>query len=108
MDGMIEITYTVLCNSDINKDVKLEEILSNEKVLRVLKAEFVKGLRNIELYSDDDSSVTFKTAKEHFKLLVSKNDFADILELAEEDAKKHKRFKKGCDGIEIVNIVTID
>jgi len=108
MDGMIEVTYTLLCNSDTNKLIKIEEILANEIVLRVLKSEFAKGLRNIVLSSSDECSITFKTEKEHFKFMISKNDFADILELAEEDAKKHKRFKKGCDGIEIVNIITID
>ena len=41
-------------------------------------------------------------------MTVSKNDFADLLELAEEDARKHKRLKKECDGVELVDILTID
>jgi len=108
MEGMIEVTYTILCSSDTNKEVELKEILANEKILKLLKSEFVKGIRNIELLAKEESSVVFRTQKEHFIFRVSKNDFADIVELAEEDAKKHKRLKKGCDGIEIVNIVTID
>ncbi len=108
MEGMIQVTYTILCSGDTNKEVTLQEIITNEKIVKLLKSEFTKGVRNIELLAQEKSSIVFKTQKENFELMVSKNDFADIVELAEEDAKKHKRFKKGCDGIEIVNIVTID
>ncbi len=108
MEGMIQVTYTILCSGDTNKEVSLEEILNNEKIAKLLKSEFSKGIRNIELLAQEKASIIFKTQKENFELVVSKNDFADIVELAEEDAKKYKRFKKGCDGIEIVNIITID
>ncbi|MDF1880643.1 hypothetical protein JHD50_04880 [Sulfurimonas sp. MAG313] len=49
-----------------------------------------------------------KTQKEVYTFTASKNDFADLLELAEEDARKHKRLKKECDGVELVDIVTVD
>ena len=104
----MKITYTVLCTSDINKEIGLEAILKNEKVLKALKSEFAKGLRNIALFSKENTTITIKTEKEHFEFMANKNDFADLLELAEEDAKKNKRLKKGCDGIELIDIVTIE
>ncbi len=108
MEGMIEVTYTVLCSSDINREITLEHILSNEKIVKLLKSEFAKGLRNMTISPKESTNLIFKTQKESYNLTVSKNDFADIVELAEEDAKKNKRFKKGCDGIEIVDIKTVD
>jgi hypothetical protein len=108
MDGMMKITYTVLCESDVSKEVGLEEILKNEKVLKAIKSEFAKGLRNIKLSAGENTAVSIKTDKEQYDFMASKNDFADLVELAEEDARKHKRIKKGCDGIELIDIITIE
>ena len=108
MDGMIKVNYTTLCESDVSKEVGVEELLKNEKVLKVIKSEFAKGLRNIVLSARENGIITLKTEKEQFEFVASKNDFADLLELAEEDARKHKRLKKGCDGVELIDIVTIE
>jgi hypothetical protein len=108
VDGMIKVSYTVMCNNDVNKEIGLSEILRNEKVLKTIKSEFAKGLRNIVLTSEEETNIFIKTQKEIFELTVHKNDFADLLELAEEDARKHKRMKKECDGVELVDIVTVD
>lgn len=108
MEGKMKVTYTVLCESDVNKEINLEEILSNEKVLKAIKSEFAKGLRNINLSAKENAAIIVKTEKEHFDFMASKNDFADLLELAEEDARKSKRLKKGCDGVELIDIITIE
>ncbi|MEA3418312.1 MAG: hypothetical protein U9Q90_02845 [Campylobacterota bacterium] len=108
MDGMMKVTYTVLCSSDVNKEISLEEILGNEKIVKAIKSEFAKGLRNIVLSTRENTTISIKTEKQLFDFTVGKNDFADLLELAEEDARKNKRLKKGCDGIELIDIVTID
>ena len=105
---MIEVYYTVMCKNDVALEVSLKELLENEKVMRAIKGEFAKGLRNIALSSKDDTTVFLKTDKEIFTFTASKNDFADLLELAEEDARKHKRLKKECDGVELVDIRTVD
>jgi hypothetical protein len=47
MDGKIIVTYKVLCQSDLNKDISLSDLLANEKVLKVIKSEFAKCLHNI-------------------------------------------------------------
>ncbi len=108
MEGMMKVTYTILCENDVSKEISLEEILSNEKVLKAIKSEFAKGLRNIIFSAKENATITVKTEKERFDFMASKNDFADLLELAEEDAKKNKRLKKGCDGIELIDIITIE
>jgi phosphosulfolactate phosphohydrolase-like enzyme len=108
MDGAMKVTYTILCSSDVNKEISLEDVLGNEKIVKAIKGEFAKGIRNIVLAAKENTKITIKTEKKQYEFQVSKNDFADLLELAEEDARKHKRFKKGCDGIELVDIVTID
>lgn len=105
---MIKVSYTVMCKNDVNKEIGLNEILVNEKVMKAIKSEFATGLRNLVLSQKEDTQVTIKTQKEVFEFSVSKNDFADLLEFAEEDARKHKRIKKECDGVELVDIITVD
>ena len=108
MEGMIKVSYTVMCKNDVSKEVNLNELLKNEKVMKAIKSEFATGLRNLALLAKEESIVYIKTQKEVFEFMASKNDFADLLELAEEDARKHKRFKKECDGVALVDIVTIE
>ena len=105
---MIQVSYTVMCKNDTNKEVNLKDILANEKVAKAIKSEFAKGVRNLALSHKEESTVFLKTQKEVYELTVSKDDFADLVELAEEDARKHKRIKKECDGVELVDILTID
>ena len=108
MEGMIEVSYIVLCANDTNKTVSLREAIADEKIERAIKAEFAKGIRNISLHISGEAEILIKTDKEIYTFKASKNDFADLVELAEEDARKNKRIKKGCEGVELVNIVTID
>ena len=105
---MIKVSYTVMCKNDVSKELSLAEIFANEKVEKAIKSEFAKGLRNLVLSHKEDAEVFLRTEKEVFEVTVSKNDFADLLELAEEDARKHKRIKKECDGVELVDILTVD
>ena len=108
MDGKIIVTYKILCQTDLNRDITLTELLSNEKVTKTIKSEFAKGLRNIELSTqNEEASLQISTIKEVHTLEVSKDDFADILTLAEEDATTKKLFKKDCDRVELVNIETL-
>lgn len=107
MTGTIMVTYKILCESDLNKIVLLEELFQNEKVAKVIKSEFAKGFRNIELNSLlTEASFSINTQKELYNFEVQKDDFADILVLAEEDAVNKKLFKKGCSRIELVDIET--
>jgi hypothetical protein len=108
MDGMIKVSYTVMCKNDASIELTLTQLLSNEKIAKAIKSEFATGLRNLSLIAKEHADVYIKTSKEVFEFNVNKNDFADLLELAEEDARKHKRFKKECDGVEIVDILTVD
>ncbi len=105
---MIKVSYTVMCKNDVSKEIGLSEILANEKVMKAIKSEFATGLRNLVLSQKEDTQVTIKTQKEVYEFSVSKNDFADLLEFAEEDARKHKRIRKECDGVELVDIITVD
>jgi hypothetical protein len=106
MDGMIKVSYTVMCKNDVSIELTLNQLLSNEKVIKAIKSEFASGLRHLALNYKENSDLIIKTAKEIFTFEVSKNDFADLLEFAEEDARKYKRLKKECDGVEIVDIET--
>lgn len=109
VNGKIEVTYKLLCKNDVNKEINLKELLANEKIVKLIKSEFAKGFRNINLVTNEECNDIFKieTVKELYKLEVQKNDFADILALAEEDAASRKLFKKDCNRIELVNIETI-
>ncbi|EDZ61992.1 hypothetical protein SMGD1_0089 [Sulfurimonas gotlandica GD1] len=108
MNGNIVITYKILCESDLNASVLLSELLLNDKVSKAIKSEFAKGLRNIELLTDaKDAQLRVETTKELYTFEVSKDDFADILVLAEEDATTKKLFKKDCERVELVDIETL-
>ena len=93
-----------MCKNDVNIELTLTELLKNEKVAKAIKSEFASGLRNLSLLAKQSSDIYIKTDKEIYTLEVDKNDFADLVELSEEDARKHKRFKKECEGIELVDI----
>jgi hypothetical protein len=108
MEGMIKVNYTVMCKNDVHIELDMKALLENEKVLKVIKSEFAKGLRNIDVLSRENTELLIKSHKTVYEFMASKNDFADLLELAEEDARKHKRLKKECDGVELVDIVTVD
>jgi len=105
---MIKVSYTIMCKNDVSREISLSDLFANEKVEKAIKSEFAKGLRNLVLSSTEDTEIFLKTQKEVFEFTVSKNDFADILEFAEEDARKHKRIKKECDGVELVDILTLE
>ncbi|MGB6018281.1 MAG: hypothetical protein WBF77_01680 [Sulfurimonadaceae bacterium] len=108
MKGKMNITYKVLCQKDTNQEITIDALLNNEKVAKVIKSEFGQGLRNLVLSSEDkEALLTLATEKELYEFEVSKNDFADILDLAEENAKSRKLLKKECDRVEIVDIETM-
>ena len=109
MDGKIMVTYKIMCKNDFNLELTIEKLLLNEKVAKIIKSEFAKGIRNIELFSkDNDCNIKIETVKELYEFEVNKDDFADIITLAEEDASSRKLMKKDCSFIELVNIETIN
>jgi len=102
------VTYKILCKADLNKEIKIDELLANEKIAKAIKSEFAKGFRNIVLISDDNSAkVKIETLKELHSFEVDKNDFADILVLAEEHAIANKLIKKDCERVELMDIETL-
>ena len=109
MDGKIMVTYKILCKTDFNVDVTIEQLLANEKVAKIIKSEFAKGIRNIDFaYKNTDCKIKIETQKELFQFEASKNDFADLVSLAEDDATTRKLNKKECIGIELVDIEIIN
>ena len=107
MDGTIMVSYKILCEADLNIEVSLQELLKNENVLKSIKSEYAKGSRNITFSSKTDAIVKIESSKDVHTFEVSKDDFADLLTLAEEDAKNKKLFKKDCERIELVDIETL-
>ena len=107
MEGTMKVSYKMLCDGDAYNEVSLTEILENEKVAKAIKSEFAKGLRNIALSTSEDVKIEISTDKEIFEFEAEKKDFADLIELAEEDAREHKRTKKGCSGVELVDFETL-
>jgi len=108
MNGTILVTYKILCKADLNKTLALEELLRNEKIAKLIKSEYAKGFRNLTLLADNkESFMRIETIKELHTLEVDKDDFADILVLAEEDASNKKLIKKDCDRVELVDIETL-
>ena len=107
MKGNMQIKYKMLCDSDVYMEIALADILKNEKVAKIIKSEFAKGLRNISITAEENVKIEIASSKEIYDFEADKKDFADLIELAEEDAKEHKRIKKGCAGVEIVDFTTL-
>lgn len=106
----MRVYYTVECENDINSDITLEAILNNEKIVRLLKLEFAKKAANVAIHqvlNDAGVIAQAKSVKTVYEFDIAKDDFADALTFAEEDAKKHKRLKKGCQGVALVDIKTL-
>lgn len=105
MDGTIMVTYKILCKTDFNLDITIEKLLANEKVAKVIKSEFAKGIRNVDFaFKNENCKLKIETQKELYQFEARKDDFADLVSLAEEDATQRKLFKKECIGIELVDI----
>lgn len=109
MDGKIMVTYKILCKNDFNLEITIEKLLSNEKISKAIKNEFAKGIRNTKLFTkSNDCNIKIETIKELYQFEVSKDDFADLITLAEEDANSRKLLKKDCSQIELVDIETFN
>ena len=109
MQGKINVTYQLVCDNDTHKEISLTEILENEKIVKLLKSEYAKGVRNLAISSNDnDATVLLSSEKEFYHFEAEKRDFADLIELAEEDAKERKLFKKGCQEVALVDFKTLD
>ena len=107
MDGTIMVTYRVLCDTDLNTQISLKELLENEKVLKVIRSEYAKGVRNATFSSSQGAMLKIETIREVQSIEVSKDDFADLLTLAEDDAKNKKLLKKDCERVELIDIKTL-
>jgi len=108
MQGKIKVTYTLICDKDTYTEISMGDILANERLVKLLKNEFAKGIRNLEISSLGDAKIALATTKELYTFEVDKQDFADLVGLAEEDARENKRLKKGCQVVNIIDFVTID
>lgn len=106
MQGKLNVTYHLICENDTYQEITIEELLNNEKIAKLIKSEFAKGIRNLRLSSNSDANIILSTQKELYSFDAQKKDFADLIELAEEDAKSRKLFKKGCDAVAIVDFET--
>jgi len=109
VNGNIEVTYKVVSENDLNLSISLEKLLKNDKVIKVIKSEFAKGYRNVDVNFDTqlNCNIKLETVKEHYSFIILKDDFADIINLTEEDATNKKLLKKDC-FVELVDINTIE
>ena len=108
MDGTIMVTYKILCKTDFNFEITFEELLSNEKVAKVIKSEFAKGIRNTDFsFRNQECKLKIETQKELYQFEARKDDFADLVSLAEDDANTRKLLKKDSIGVELVDIETL-
>lgn len=98
------VTYKILCDADMNTEILLSELLANEKIAKIIKSEYAKGQRNISLTAKDETKLRIETTKELYSFEVAKDDFADILTLAEEDANNKKLLKKECARVELGSV----
>lgn len=109
VNGNIEVTYKIVNKKDLNLTLSLEDLLKNERVVKTIKSEFAKGYRNIDIKTDSqlDDKIKLETIKKHYTFNVLKDDFADIIALAEDHATNNKLLKKDS-FVELVDIKTVE
>jgi len=108
MEGQVEVHFTVLCDNDFYKNIKLDELLQSEKVMKAIKSEYGQGARNLTLStSQPETSITLGSEKKVHTHIIDKKDIQDIIELTEEYARTQKLFKAHCNSIELINFTTI-
>lgn len=108
MEGTMKVVYSVVCDNDFERVVTADDLMSDDKIVKAITSAFGGAARNINVRSLCKEVFVIKPKKEEFELEIPKDDFADALTLAEEDAKKNRRFKKACERIMLVDIRTID
>ena len=109
MDGQVEVSFTVLCDNDFNKEVSLSDILKSEKVLKAIKSDFCEGARNLVIDSSSkDVKISINSEKKEHSHIIEKDDIQDILELTEEYARSQKLLKGTCSRIELKNFKTVE
>ena len=107
MEGQITVTYAILCDDDVNIDLDIQALLANEKVQKLIKSEFAKGARNLVIDAADATGVIhLSKEKQLHSFVIAKDDFADALSLAEEDARGKKLLKGKCNRIELIDLRT--
>lgn len=109
MEGQLKVTYTIICDNDIHLELPVAEVLANEKVLAVIRREFAGGARGIVAdLAKTAGTLVLEKEKKQYELTIHKDDFADALTLAEEDAKKRKLLKQGCSMVELIDLVSVE
>jgi hypothetical protein len=107
MEGEITVTYIILCDDDVNIDIDLQSLFANEKIEKLIKSEFAKGARHLLLDASAASgSVNLSREKARHTVIIAKDDFADALSLAEEDARSKKLLKGKCGRVELIDLST--
>jgi hypothetical protein len=107
LEGNITVSYVILCDDDIQLDIDIRELLANEKIARLIKNEYAKGARNLLLDSSRaEGTVSLSKEKALHTFVIAKDDFADALSLAEEDARTKKLLKGKCTRIELIDLAT--
>jgi hypothetical protein len=106
MDGKIKVTYVIICDSDSEKIISVEDLLADEKVAKAIKTAFGDGGRNTELQSLCGAAIKLSTTRVEHEFEIEKDDYADALTMAEEDARKNRYLKKGCERVMLIDIKT--
>jgi len=108
MEGQVEVQFTILCENDFHKELRLEELLQSEKVIKAIRSEFGEGARNLLLSTNDETTkINLSSEKKIYTHIIEKDDIQDILELTEEYARSQKLLKGNCSRIELKNFTTL-
>lgn len=107
MQGNVKVSYKVLCDNEKDQELSLSDLFTNANVKKAIKSAFTNGRKNITISYSDDVKVLIAPERKIHELIISKEDaLMDMLSLCEDDAKKKKNLKKGCERVEIVDFET--
>lgn len=108
MQGNVKVSYKVLCDNEKDQELSLSDIFSHANVKKAIKSAFTNGRKNITIDFEKDIKIAITPERVIHELIISKEDaLMDMLTLCEDDARKKKKVKKGCERVEIVDFETV-
>lgn len=112
MEGSLYVDYSVSIAGEEEIKASVFEIISDEKISKLIKSAFGKGIRGAELLFDEENMRNIfvaigKKADVH-TIELPKKDFADALTFAEEDAQSKGLMRKKDACVTLLNLRTAD
>ncbi|MBN2869386.1 MAG: hypothetical protein JXK04_00360, partial [Campylobacterales bacterium] len=85
--------------------ISLEDLVADEDVMKIIRRKFGKTSKPLE-HAVTEGKLVLSLLRQSYECTFPKSQYLDTVEICEEDARSRKLLKKGCERIEVTDIVT--